>query len=214
MTSRLTADVHSFTADLQCEPAKMEIQVRIQCPDPLSSSCRMDAVTMTAENKNCRIPAFPTGRRNILVTSTTEGNMAPQDKYDYGGWYGGAVIEQCDNNCDDVERNRIVIFTFYKQPGPTLTNSGTLFCKPSFRFQQSTVTMNGDGAILKAHDNRKLLQEPTNMNVNKLSLAVRAAFERVTKDDIPFNIPVRRNEFHTFVKLILLSENSRSIEDT
>ena len=206
----MTADVRSFTGKLECELAQMDRKVGLKCPT--GTSCRIDWVTMSAETPDCRIPAFPTNNRTLTVTSASEGNMGPQDKFDYGSWYGDVFLERCDG--DDADRDRIVIVSLYKDPGPILTNSTTLFCKPSIQIQQSTITIDHLGRISSVN-NSLPLQLASKLTADQISNAVRTSV-----DWLPFREgteiygnSTRKYNFQPFVRLLLLSQNSTSIED-
>jgi hypothetical protein len=160
---------------------------------------------MAAETQDCRIAAFPTKNRTLFVTSATEGNIGPQDKFDYGAWYGDAFLEQCEGDGAEPARNRIVIFSFYKNPGPILTNSTSLFCKPSINIQRSTVTVNQFKVISRVEHSIPL-KVPEHLT-EQMTDAVRIAVDKIPNiegTEVHGN-NTRKYQFRSFVQLIHLS---------
>jgi hypothetical protein len=169
---------------------------------------------MAAETDDCRIPAFPTGNRTLLVTSATEGNLGPQDEYDYGSWYGDAFLERCAGEGAEPVRDRIVIVSLYKNPGPMLTNSTTLFCEPSISVSRNTVNIDQQSAI-RGVGNSISSNILENSAIKKISEGVRIAVDQIPSIEGLESLgnATRKYNFKPFVRLMLSSQNSTSIRD-
>ncbi|KAJ4318180.1 hypothetical protein N0V94_004546 [Neodidymelliopsis sp. IMI 364377] len=209
---RLAADVNTITASLDCKEAITKSKVDLQCPT--GTSCRWDWVTMAAETDDCNIPAFPTGNRTLMVTSATEGNLGSQDEYDYGSWYGDAFLERCAGEGAEPVRDRIVIVSLYKNPGPVLTNSTTLFCEPSISVSRNTVTIDQQSAI-RGVENSISSNVLESSVIKKISEGVRIAVDQIPSIEGLESLGnvTRKYNFKPFVRLMLSSQNSTSISD-
>ncbi|KAF1912691.1 hypothetical protein BDU57DRAFT_542503 [Ampelomyces quisqualis] len=207
----MSARVRTMTAGLDCEVASVS-DVQLECPR--SSSCRIDYMTMTAATDNCRISQFPTNNRTLTCTSPNETNLGPQDKHDYGAWYGDVFLEQCNGDGTNEDRGRIVIVSLYKKPGPVLTNSSILFCKPSVNFSHSTVTFDRLGTLIDVADTTSIPM-PSTMTTTQIDKSIRASMDYISDPEGADVLTYGYLQFRSqpFIRLLLLSQNSTSIED-
>jgi hypothetical protein len=201
-----------MTAGLDCEVATITGEVQLECPR--GTSCRTDYMTMTAATNHCRIPQFPKNNRTLSCTSATETNLGPQDKHDYGAWYGDVFLEQCDGHGTNEERGRIVIVSLYKKPGPVLTNSTILFCKPSVNLTYSTVTFDRLGALVDVADSTPIPLPPT-VTTTQIDESIRVSMDYISSTEGTNLLTYGNLDFRSrsFIRLLLLSQNSTSVED-
>jgi hypothetical protein len=136
----ISATVKSFTAELDCEPATLEDNIRLgyEEDDDLN-----ELVFLTAANHDCRISDFKVGG---VRTGTYH------DK-----WFGHSALARCDTDKEGEDRERVVVTMLYADGDlymegdsePNLKNSTTLFCTRSFSIQQDEVTIDKTGAIIQ-----------------------------------------------------------------
>jgi hypothetical protein len=205
-TYNMTASSKTFTADLVCEPATIDPNVTVYCPS--YTGCTQAYDILVAHNKDCHMSVFPKDNTSFVVD-----NRNP-----YGSWYGGVFPGSCDGKARDTDHDRIVVFFLYKEIGPMITNSTALFCKPSFKLQQNTVTMDQNGTLISV-DRGKELSAPADLSAVTLSDAVRntvTQLERNLNAELVRKYPIKPRQLavgSVFAGLILTSMESNDIEN-
>ncbi|KAF2124960.1 hypothetical protein P153DRAFT_117017 [Dothidotthia symphoricarpi CBS 119687] len=185
----------------------MESELQVYCPS--NSSCTNIYATMAAKNDNCRITSFPKDNQTFLISN---------NGMEYGVWYGDALPGTCEGNNGDLNRDRLVVFSFFKNQGTKIVNSTTLFCKPSYKFQQSTVTLDESGS-LRTVDNSTLLQTPVGLTATDISNAVRNTLEQFDYGILlpelasKYGIWDTQVRFRNFFMLMMKSQGSENIKD-
>lgn len=204
----MTAIGKSFTADLSCEKATIDPNVTFYCPP--ESGCTSLYVTMEARSESCHMSKFPRNNRTFTVTN----NGVP-----FGSWFGGVLPGTCDGDDDEPDRDRLVVFTLYKEQNATLTNSTAVFCKPSFKLQQSTIRIDQDGG-LKSVTSGKILETPKELTTLALSDAVRTTITQIDNIKIQTKLanqyPMYPKHFgfnSIFLNLILRTKAKKDVED-
>jgi hypothetical protein len=204
----MNATSKTFSADLSCEPATINPNATVYCPR--GSGCTGVYLIMEAYNDNCHMSAFPRNNASFSVTN----NGVP-----WGSWFGGVLPGTCDGKVGDPDLDRIVIFTLYKEQNSSLTNSTAMFCKPSFQLQQSTITLDQNGA-LKSVEPGTPLDKPNELTTLMLSDAVRTSISQADSilmmDPLAEALQVRRVQYgisNVFLNLILQLNPSKSTKD-
>lgn len=140
----MTGESKILKAHLECEPAVIDHNVTVYCPD--YSGCTHVYNIMRVHNNDCHMSAFPNSNTSLAVDNRTP----------FGKWSGGVLPGTCDGPGEDTDRDRLVIFILHKFIGPQITNSTALFCKPSVQLQQSTVTMDQNGTLISVENGTTL----------------------------------------------------------
>jgi hypothetical protein len=205
----MNATSKTFSADLSCEPATINPNATVYC-DASKSGCTSVYLIMEAYNDNCHMSAFPRNNASFSVTN----NGVP-----WGSWFGGVLPGTCDGTAEDTDLDRLVIFTLYKEQNSSLTNSTAMFCKPSFRLQQSTITLDQVGA-LKSVEPGTPLDKPNDLTALMLSDAVRTSISQADSilmmDPLAEALGVRRVQYsisNVFLNLALQTNPSKSTKD-
>jgi hypothetical protein len=205
----MNATVKTITAGLECDVASVDNTVKVECPRLLD--CRINHITMAARSHDCRISQFPTKGRTLTVTGATDVSMGPQNKTDYGAWYGDLFFERCDGDASAENLDRVVAIMLYKNPGATLTNSTALFCKPSVNMSYSTVTFDQLGALTGVVPSTPL-PLPSLLTVDQINTGVQAAIDSIPSTE-GFELignKSRKYKLEPFMSLVLMSQNSKS----
>jgi hypothetical protein len=128
----------------------------------------IDNFTMIAHSEDCYISEFPSNKKRIRTWLGW---------YNTTGWYSGAIPGTCDGKDDDSDRERNVVFSAYKN-GSTLTNSTASICRPSFRIQQRTVTVDQSGSLMSVGHSTSF-NIPNHLTSLEVFEAVRSAVYQV-----------------------------------
>jgi hypothetical protein len=204
----MTATGKSFTADLSCEKATIDPNVTFYCPP--ESGCTSLYVIMEARSESCHMSRFPLNNRTFTVTN----NGVP-----FGSWFGAVLPGTCDGDDNETDRDRLVVFTLYKEQNATLTNSTAVFCKPSFKLQQSTIEIDQNGG-LKSVNPGKVLETPKELTTLALSDAVRTTIAQIDnlkiQTELATQYPMYPKHFgfnSVFLNLIFRTKTNKAVED-
>lgn len=215
-TQNITAQSTTFTADLSCEAATVDPIVKTWCP--ASGSCASIYLTMNVHNDNCRMSAWP--KNNMTVRVQNNGLQ-------FGQWFGGVFAGTCDGKDSEPDRERLVILTLYKEQGlisrnatnTTFTNITAVFCKPSYKLQQSTVTLDQQGALEHVEPGNTV-DSPAALTPVMVAEAVRTTLLQIDvakiRDQVAEEYNINVQQFATsdvFLNLILRANPSRKIAD-
>ncbi|KAH7392166.1 hypothetical protein DE146DRAFT_132725 [Phaeosphaeria sp. MPI-PUGE-AT-0046c] len=215
-TQNMTTTSTTFIADLSCEVATVEPIVKTWCP--ASTSCASLYLTMDVHNDNCRMSAWP--KNNMTLRVQNNGLQ-------WGQWFGGVYTGSCDGKDSELDRERLVIVTLYKEPGvisrnatnTTFTNTTAVFCKPTYKLQRSTVTLDQSGAIERVEPGA-LLDQPAALTPFMIAEAVRATISQVDVSNIQQSVArdygIDRKQFgvsDVFLNFILQANPSKKIAD-
>lgn len=109
---------------------------------------------------------------------------------------------------------RIVIVNLYKHTSQELTNSATMVCKLSVTFSYSMVTFDRPGTLTGVADSTPL-PLPYTVNVKQINNGLRASLDYTSFTEGLEILSYGKNDFRSapFIRLLLLSQNSTSIED-
>jgi hypothetical protein len=186
----------TFTADLSCEPAAIDPNLRFDCFE-LGPWCDIVNFTMVAHNEDCHMSGFYNWSSGLT------------------GWIGGVTSGTCDNEANDLDRERVVVFSAYKDVGPVLVNSTAFFCRPSFRIQQSTVTIDQSGS-LKSVGHSTSLNIPNDLTSLAIFEAVKSTVNQVDPRRLTGGLITGRGTMtliDSFFQLIAEFSGSQIVDD-
>jgi hypothetical protein len=167
--------------------------------------------------------------KDCYITVSRDSDDAWRDGHDASlsgrpseSWYGFVLPRTCNDQDDDPDRERIVIFSVYKGTdigtGPVLINSTALFCTPSVRIQQSVVTIDQAGN-LKSVDQGTSINAPNNLTALAISKAVLNTVEPLDYVGIRTELAQYYDtdssilEIDNFFGLILMSSETKNVKD-
>ncbi|KAF2652994.1 hypothetical protein K491DRAFT_718462 [Lophiostoma macrostomum CBS 122681] len=194
-TYNLTATVASFSTDVVCEPATLEILGVIDCSS--LDDCEQAQASAKVEGSTCMISDL----QGLIV-------------YNRNIWVGivlNAMCEKEDNITDD-DRDRLVILNHYQyamRPGEAvrITNSTALICQPLLKVQRSDVTIDESGLLIQVSDGEQL-DVSSQITAKDIANAVVNTTAQLSIHDI---VPYK--SFEGFFALILSSQSSTNDAD-
>ncbi|KAH4044028.1 hypothetical protein HBH69_234610 [Parastagonospora nodorum] len=201
----MTGESKILRTDLECEPATIDRNVTVYCPD--YTGCTTAYNILRVHNNDCHMSAFPNDNTSFVVDNRTP----------FGRWYGGVLPGTCDGPVEDTNRDRLVVFVLHKVVGPQITNSTALFCKPSVQLQQSTITMDQNGVLINV-ENGTALPTPAGLT-SFISDAVLNTVEQLDNNflaELARKYPIRPQNLdfaNVFAGLIMRTMDSNDMQN-
>jgi hypothetical protein len=201
----MTGESKILRTDLECEPATIDRNVTVYCPD--YTGCTTAYNILRVHNNDCHMSAFPNDNTSFVVDNRTP----------FGRWYGGVLPGTCDGPVEDTNRDRLVVFVLHKVVGPQITNSTALFCKPSVQLQQSTITMDQNGVLINV-ENGTALSTPAGLT-SFISDAVLNTVEQLDNNflaELARKYPIRPQNLdfaNVFAGLIMRTMDSNDMQN-